>query len=179
MAIKLARAALADAECFCPRNVPLQAPSKTDFVARFQDRVETLGGFSLIIAGTNEVQSFPCPTTSDQISVSTIVELKVPDKTAEDVTLETQDFSSFEAAFARSYNMATEEYCDLIFRQVDFAEVSRVVPVSNDTVAVQVDLQGSCMGCSGPAISSIFDRYTDFDSQAVLGASSRRKLQDE
>ena len=176
---KLSDAALADAECFCPRNVPLQAPSKADFVGRFKDRVKVLGHSSFMIAGTNEVQSFPCPTTSDQISVSTIVELKVPDKTADEVTLESQDFSSFEAAFVRSYNMATEEYCDLIFRQIDVAEISRVVPVSNDTVAVQVDLQGSCMGCNGPAISSIFDSYTDFDSQPLLGASSRRKLQDE
>ena len=176
---KLSEAVLVNAECFCPRNVPLQAPSKADFVARFQDRVIILSDSSLIIAGTNEVQSFPCPTTSDQISVSTIVELKVPDNTADDVTLESQDFSSFEAAFVRSYSMATEEYCDLLFRQVDVAEVTRVVPISNDTVAVQVDLQGSCMGCNGQAISSIFDSYTDFDSQPLLGASSRRKLQEE
>ena len=176
---KLSEEGLVNAECFCPRNVPLQAPSKADFVKRFQDRVEILSDSALSIAGANEVQSFPCPTTLDEISVSTIVELQVPDNTADDVTLESQDFTSFEAAFVRSYNMATEEYCDLLFRQVDVAEVTRVVPVSNDTVAVQVDLQGSCMGCSGPDISSIFDPYTNFESPEFLGASRRRKLQEE
>ena len=176
---KLSEAALVDAECFCPRNVPLQGPSKADFAARFQNRVDILSDSALSIAGTNEVQSFPCPTTSDQISVSTIVELQVPDKTAAEITLESQDFSSFEAAFARSYNMATEEYCDLLFRRVDVAEVSRVVPVSNDTVAVQVDLQGSCQGCSGPDTSSIFDTYTNFESHDILGASRHRSLQNE
>ena len=175
---KLSEAALVDAECFCPRNVPLQAPSKADFVARFQDRVEILGDSSLIIAGTNEVQSFQCPTTSDQISVSTIVELKVTDKTAEEVTLESQDFSFFQNSFVESYNMATEEFCDSEFRRIDSALVTKVVPVSNDTVTVQIDLQGSCQGCTGRDIMFIFDTYSN-PGKNLLSQNHRRYLEED
>ena len=170
--------------CECP------PPSKNDFITAINSALEVADSdVSLLgemeVLNVVEAQTLgECPPSSEtnEFTSSNILELMLNTTIVEDIeslTIESlsDELTVLQDLYKAAYSAAANDACDSVARQVDTAQVIRVVPRYPDMIALQIDTTAICQGdtCDAETIT-LFDPY---HSDSMGAGGMRRKLNRE
>ena len=170
-------------------------PSKDDFMTALHVRINSAlevedSAVSLLtemeILNVVEAQTLEvCPPSSEtsEFTSSNILELMLNTTIVEDIeslTIESlsDELTVLQDLYKAAYSAAANDACDDLARQVDTAQVIRVVPRYPDMIALQIDTTAICQGdtCIAEPIT-LFDPYhSNSMSAGGMGRMLNREL---
>jgi hypothetical protein len=169
----------ATSNCFCgldATTIVTTLPTIEEFAAGLENKTELVITETVLIANEEpEEPTVPCGSEAIPFTYRVIVDFLLTDESC--TSLSDPDKSRVGDAYVGSFNDLASNFCDPFFRQVESAVIIQEGEVSNGTLGVEIEVNGTlrCLEVSSCDLAEI-GLYDTPTLEVAVGR--RRELQD-